>query len=154
MQEQFYTEIFPEKQVVYGTFWERFAACFIDGIILSVANALIGLPFGMSPIPESGDLGGNYLLAQLTRVVVGWLYFALMESGPGGATLGKKVMNLKVTGMEGGRISFGRATGRHFSKLLSAAMLLLGYLMMIWDDKNQTFHDKMASTLVVNSRVS
>ena len=41
------------------------------------------------------------------------------------------------------------ATGRHFGKLLSALIILIGYLIMIWDEKKQTLHDKMADTPVV-----
>lgn len=155
MQEQFYSEIFPEKQVIYGTFWERFAAAFIDGLIVGVVNVVIGLIFGVSPIRPTGSaLAGNVLLAQLIQLAVGWLYSALQESGPRQATIGKRAMNLKVTDMEGRRISFGRATGRHFSKWISAIILLIGYLMMLWDDKKQTLHDKIAGTLVVDSRNS
>lgn len=155
MQDQFYSEIFPEKQVIYGTFWERFAAAFIDGLIVGVVNVVIGLMFGVSPFrPSASPFAGNVVLAQLIQLAVGWLYSALQESGPRQATIGKRAMNLKVTDMEGRRISFGRATGRHFSKWISAIILLIGYLMMLWDDKKQTLHDKIAGTLVLDSRNS
>ncbi|WP_118974399.1 RDD family protein [Taibaiella koreensis] len=153
-EDQFYSEIFPEKQVVYGTFWERFAAAFIDGLIIIVINTLIGLPLGIGPFQRSAGLTGNVLLAKLLQTAAGWLYYALQESGPRQATLGKKAMNLKVTDMEGNRISFGRATGRHFAKWISAIILLIGYLMMLWDDKKQALHDKIAGTLIVDSRAS
>ena len=74
---------------------------------------------------------------------------ALQESGPNQATLGKKALGLKVTSLTGDRISFGQATGRFFGKYVSAIILFIGYLMMIWDDRKQTLHDKMAGTLVV-----
>ena len=66
-----------------------------------------------------------------------WLYSALLESGPKQATLGKRLLDLKVTNMEGERISFGQATGRHFGKYLSAIILCIGFLMMLWDGKKQ-----------------
>jgi uncharacterized RDD family membrane protein YckC len=53
--------------------------------------------------------------------------------------------------MNGHRISFANASGRFFGKYVSAIILLIGYLMMLWDDKKQTLHDKMAGTLVVKS---
>ena len=65
------------------------------------------------------------------------------------ATIGKKAMRIKVTDLAGNRISFGQATGRHFGKILSAIILLFGYFMMLWDDKSQTLHDKIAGTLVI-----
>jgi len=57
-----------------------------------------------------------------------------------------------VTDMDGGRISFGRATGRHFAAILSGAILGIGYLMIIWTDRKQALHDIIASTLVLRVR--
>ena len=74
---------------------------------------------------------------------------ALLESGAKQATLGKRAMGIKVTDVNGNRISFGQATGRHFGKWISSIILLIGYLMMLWDERKQTLHDKMAGTLVV-----
>ena len=87
----------------------------------------------------------------MINIVASWLYSSLQESGPNMATIGKKAMNIKVTDMDGGRISFGQATGRHFGKIISGIILLIGYFMMLWDEKSQTLHDKMAGTLVVES---
>jgi uncharacterized RDD family membrane protein YckC len=87
----------------------------------------------------------------LLSIVLGWIYFAGMESGSGQATVGKKAMGLKVTDSNGHRIGFGQATGRHFGRYISAIILCIGYLMMLWDDKKQTLHDKMAGTLVVKN---
>ena len=78
-----------------------------------------------------------------------WLYYVFLESGMAQATLGKGAMGLKVITTDGQRISFGQASGRYFGKILSAIILLIGYLMMIWDGKKQTLHDKIANTLVV-----
>lgn len=139
--EQRYTEttdLFLEEPVIYGGFWERFGAIFLDGLILLIPNyALTYL------LP---DVSGTIL-----SVLMYWLYSALQESGPGQATIGKKALGLKVTSTAGERISFGQATGRHFGQIISALILLIGYFMMLWDDKRQTLHDKMANTLVVKS---
>lgn len=125
-------------QAPFAGFWERFGAAFLDGIILGV------LQFIMSFFVEENVNTGLNLL-------VGWLYYAVMESGPNQATVGKKALGIKVTNLNGGPITFGQATGRYFGKLLSALILLIGYLMMLWDDKNQTLHDKLAGTLVVKA---
>jgi len=85
------------------------------------------------------------------NIVAQWLYYALQESGPRQATLGKRALDIKVTNEQGGRISFGQATGRHFGKYLSMLILFIGYLMMLWDDRSQTLHDKMAGTFVVDN---
>jgi uncharacterized RDD family membrane protein YckC len=80
-----------------------------------------------------------------------WIYFALQESSSAQATLGKRALGLKVTSVEGGRISLGQATGRYFGHIISSIILLIGYFMMLWDDKKQTLHDKMADTLVIKA---
>ena len=125
--------IFPEKLIVYATFWTRFAAALIDTLILLIPNLILrALP------------GGGVLI-----IIMYWLYFALQESGPKMATLGKKAMHIKVTDLSNNRITFGQATGRYFGKIISFLILFIGYFMMLWDERKQTLHDKMANTLVV-----
>lgn len=128
--------LFPDMPVNYAGFWERFGAAFLDGLILAIPGYALQYIFG-----ESQSI--------LFSIAVNWLYYALQESGPAQATLGKKALALKVTSMDGARISFGQATGRFFGRYVSAVILLIGYLMMLWDEKRQTLHDKMAGTLVV-----
>lgn len=128
-----------QPPVAYGSFWERFAAMFIDGIILAIVNFLVGLLVS----------GWPFFAGNLVTIIIGWLYYALQESGSNQATLGKRAMGLSVTDLNGHRVSFARATGRHFGKIISAIIIFIGYFMMIWDDRNQTLHDKMAGTLIV-----
>jgi uncharacterized RDD family membrane protein YckC len=127
--------VFPEEQLIYAGFLERLAAVIIDGLILFIPNFIITYFLG--------DVGG------LVSLVMYWLYHAILESGEQQATFGKKALGLKVVDLNGGRISFGQATGRYFGKFVSAIIILIGYLMVLWDDKRQALHDKMASTLVV-----
>jgi uncharacterized RDD family membrane protein YckC len=129
------TDLFLEEPVVHGTFWERFAAAFIDGLILIIPN--YALQFALGSV-------GSVLF-----ILLAWLYSAYMESGTNQATIGKKAMGLKVTTVDGHRLSFGQATARHFGKFISAIILLIGYFMMLWDEKKQTLHDKMAGAFVV-----
>lgn len=130
------SDLFQAEPVIYAGFWERFGAAFIDGIILTVINVFIQLL-----VREAAST--------VLSLIIGWLYSALQESGASQATIGKKALGLKVVNMEGERISFAQATGRHFGKIISAVIIFIGYLMMIWDEKKQTLHDKMANTLVV-----
>jgi len=88
---------------------------------------------------------------RLAALVGGWLYFALMESSAWQATLGKRAVGIKVTDMEGGRISFGRATGRHFGKFVSALIFYIGFIMAGFTEKRQALHDIMAGCLVVKA---
>lgn len=128
-----------QPPITYGSFWERFAAIFIDGIILAIVKFMIGFLISSWP----------FLTENLVSVIIYWLYFALQESGSNQATIGKRAMGLRVTDLNGHRVSFARATGRHFGKIISFIIILIGYFMMIWDDRNQTLHDKMAGTLIV-----
>jgi uncharacterized RDD family membrane protein YckC len=132
------TDLFVDEPLIYAGFWDRFGAAFIDGIILIVPNLLFTYGIG----PGIGDI---------LSLATAWLYEALMTSGPGQATLGKRALGLKVVDSDGQRISFGQATGRHFGKILSTIILFIGYFMMLWDAKKQTLHDKMAATYVIKS---
>jgi uncharacterized RDD family membrane protein YckC len=83
-------------------------------------------------------------------MVIGWLYFAAMESSSKQATLGKMAVGLYVTDMDGNRISFGRATGRYFGRIISGLILCIGYFMAGFTEKKQTLHDMMAGCLVLS----
>lgn len=91
----------------------------------------------------------NENAAGFVGFIVGWIYFAGMESSARQATLGKSAMGLVVTGIDGNRISFLRATGRYFAKWLSAVILLIGYIMAAFTARKQALHDIIASTLVL-----
>jgi uncharacterized RDD family membrane protein YckC len=134
----------------YAGFWKRFGAAIIDGFILIVVGfvigALIDFAYGFSPgISEGASAWGN-----LVGIIVGWLYFAIMESSSKQGTLGKMALGIKVTDLSGDAISFGRATIRHFSKIISTILLLVGYLMVAFTARKQGLHDMIARCLVVN----
>ena len=131
-------DLFRIRPPQYAGFWQRFAAALIDGIILMIPNVFL-------------TLYADAVWSNLLSILIYWMYDALQESGNMQATIGKRALGIKVTTENGERISFGQATGRHFGKFVSAIILLIGYLMMLWDDKKQTLHDKMASTLVVQN---
>ena len=143
----------------YGGFWIRVVAYIIDAIVLTIATIPIALIFGISmtagldptAVPDDAAAGGN-LLANLLSVVLGWLYYALMESSGMQATLGKKALGLIVTDESGQRISFARATGRYFAKIVSALILLIGFIMVAFTERKQGLHDKLAGTLVVRGQ--
>ncbi len=126
--------IFPEREVVYAKFATRFYATLVDILILLIPFVLISI---FLPTPR------------LFILLMSWLYSAIMVSGPRQATYGKRAYWIKVTDMNGERISFANATGRHFAKYVSTITAGIGYLMNLWDGKGQTLHDKVAGTLVV-----
>ncbi len=132
--------------VTYAGFWKRFAAAIIDGIVLVVVGGVAGGILGAA----GGDRETINLTGNVTGIVLNMLYFALMESSTLQATLGKMALGIQVTDLHGNPISFGRAVGRHFAKILSAVILLIGYVMAGFTEKKQALHDMIAGCLVVN----
>ena len=130
------TQTVPSAAVAnYAGFWERFVAILIDAVIISAAT-------GTAVIVTFGHGLALGFLAP-------WLYEAFMMSSEWQATVGKRVMSIIVTDPAGGRISFARATGRHFAKYLSAFLLGIGFVMAAFTSKKQALHDIIAETLVV-----
>lgn len=140
----------------YGGFWIRFVAAIIDGLVVQVfvlpLGFFIGLAIGVAGAVVRMPGVGIHLVGVIVGAALGfvgsWLYEAAMESSSKQATLGKMALSLKVTDLEGRRISFGRATGRHFAKYLSGMILFVGYIMAGFTERKQALHDMVAGTLV------
>ena len=120
---------------IYAGFWIRFAAFFIDWVLLSVVLGIVLLLTS----------GAGLLLG----LVVPWLYEALMLSGENQATLGKMALGVEVTGLAGQRLTFARATGRHFAKYLSFFVMGIGFIIAAFTPKKQALHDLIAATVAV-----
>ena len=138
--------------VGYAGFWKRLVACMIDQVSLMAGGFIFGVLAGFVYGLCGGSEEGIEPLGRLIGIIIGWLYFALLESSPKQATLGKMALGIKVTDLSGDGISFGRATGRHFGKIISALTLLIGYLMAGVTRRKQGLHDLMAGCLVVNAQ--
>ena len=136
--------------VAYGGFWIRVLAYLIDGILLTIVYGIVARLLGID-IFES-DWRHYDPLGNLLSLVIGWLYFALLESSERGATVGKMVMGLRVVTSDGQRLSFVNATGRYFAKILSAIILCIGFIMIAFTDKKRGLHDIIAGTLVIKTR--
>ena len=132
----------------YAGFWRRLVAAIIDGILVSIVTLIIGGVLRLNSGLPTGP-GSDNFLANLINLIIGWIYYAAMESSEKQATLGKMAIGIQVTDLEGNRISFGRATGRYFAKILSAIILLIGYIMAGFTARKQALHDMLAGCLVV-----
>lgn len=130
----------------FATFWQRAGAYIMDIIIQIVIAVLILIPI---IVVAGEDIVDNEGFVNILSVVVGWIYFASLESSAKQATFGKTMMGLKVVDLNGNRISFLRATGRHFARILSVLTLLIGYLMVLFTKKRQGLHDMIAGTYVL-----
>jgi len=101
----------------------------------------------------SADFPGVFLTFAAVKLCIAFPYFALMEGSRRQGTIGKQVVKIKVTDLEGNRISFGRATGRYFLKMVSSFEFMLGYLIS-FSDQRQTWHDYISKTLVVRKEIT
>ena len=152
--------------VEYAGFWLRVLAYLIDSVVIGVGfvallipliflTGLGGLISRLHPDEDTNDLGafviaGLIFLGATLSLVVTWLYHALMESSEWQATLGKRALGLVVTDMAGQRISFGRSTGRHFSKIITNMVpAFIGYFMAGFTQKKQALHDMIAGCLIL-----
>lgn len=154
----------------YAGFWLRFAAWFIDMLILSAACLIVLVPLVPAffhhrlleprmtgpfeqPMPGGSEamlFMASWGLALWVLTLVGaWLYFALFESSSWQATPGKRALGLYVTDSQGRPISFARATGRTLGKIISGAILYIGFFMAGFTEKKQALHDMLADCLVL-----
>ena len=156
----------PQK-ITYAGFWWRFLAYIIDDLIIGFVNFIILIPvwavmgisiFKLSELSSINDeiafgaiasLIGLISFSAMVSIVITWLYFALLESSSKRGTLGKMALGIKVTDLDGNRISFARATGRYFGKILSGMIFMIGYIMAGLTEKKQALHDMLASCLVM-----
>jgi len=118
-------------------FGVRFVAALVDGVALGVASLLLQALVGEA-------------LGTVVGIALGLGYYAYLEGSPSGQTLGKRAMNIRVVDfLTGGPIDPGRALIRYLGRILSTLPCLLGYFWMLWDPERQTWHDKLANTVVV-----
>ncbi len=90
------------------------------------------------------------VIDHLLSLGVFWiLYETILVSQWDGYTVGKKIMGVRVVSANRGKIDWVRALVRSVSKILSGLLFGLGYLWMLWDERSQTWHDKLAETYVV-----
>ncbi|GAB3346750.1 RDD family protein [Lysobacter tyrosinilyticus] len=151
-------------EVVYAGFWKRFAAVFIDsivvGIVTWVVQMIVMAGFGVGAgFASRSDPGAMIAGAGLFGFIFGMLlvpiamqavYYAWMHSSERQATLGKMAVGIKVTDDDGQRISFARGIGRYFATILSSIILCIGYIMAGFTERKRALHDIVASTLVVD----
>jgi uncharacterized RDD family membrane protein YckC len=146
------------QPMAYAGFWLRLVALIIDRILLGIAGAIILFPlfrinahtFATANPWELYISPSKPIVAiELLSLMTDWIYYASLESSTWQATLGKKILGLKVTDLAGNRISFARASGRFFGKILSGMILGIGFLMAGFTARKQALHDILAGCLVL-----
>jgi uncharacterized RDD family membrane protein YckC len=139
----------------YAGFWLRFAAALIDGLILLAVNSTLQYIVlfemgGASGGPDSIESMALvfFLVSYFVQLAVSISYETILI-GKYGATLGKMVCRIKVVTADGGPVSYLRAFGRYFAKLLSGIILLIGYIMAAFDLERRALHDRICNTRVI-----
>jgi uncharacterized RDD family membrane protein YckC len=144
---------------MYSGFWKRFCAYLIDSLVLTGAYILfIFIWAGFELFLNAMNV--NQAIKELILGILGvpiyisiaWLYFALFESSNLRATLGKMALGIIVVDEEQTRITFLRATARYWSKILSAVILFIGFIMAGFTPKKQALHDIVSKTYLVNKK--
>jgi uncharacterized RDD family membrane protein YckC len=147
------------RRFAYAGFWLRLAAYLLDSLVLGLtADVAVFMPLMSRGAISQDNLWDIYtgttpqfVALRLLMLMIQWAYFALLESSPWQASLGKKMLGLKVTDLEGKRISFGRASARFFCTLISGFILMAGFIMIAFTKKKQALHDILTGCLVIKS---
>ena len=136
----------------YAGFWLRICATTMDQMILAFMGFTAGIGIGAAAPGLMVALNSQWQ-AQTALLLVGavlsWFYSAALESSPLRGTLGKMALCLYVVDSRGERLSFARASGRHFAKYLSALTIGVGFVMVAFEKRKQGLHDMVADTLVL-----
>lgn len=132
----------------YGGFWARLVALILDNAIVFLILLAMGVSMAtvVATVGMEGMIG---VVAWLVVTFVPFLYWPVLESSPWQATIGKRVMGLEVTDLDGNRLSFLRAFLRSLAKIISSIPLGIGFLIAAFTARKQALHDIIVKTLVV-----
>jgi len=136
----------------FAAFDQRLLAAVIDYFILLMGYVFI-LLIGFAFLEDKGQR----ILISLTFLpllpVAKLIYGSITEASGQQAGIGKKLLGIKVTDLDGNRISLANAFGRNAAKILSVLPFFFGYLYSFLNRKQQCWHDIAANTLVIKDRL-
>jgi uncharacterized RDD family membrane protein YckC len=139
---------------MYAGFWLRVVAVIVDGVIFT---CVLGIPLAIVQMIMMGGMdtlgapqpAGQQALWNIAGTVLNIVIYAAFEASPWQGTPGKKILRIRVTDLDGDRVSFARAATRNVAKILSMLILLIGFIMAGFTEKKQALHDMLAGCLVV-----
>jgi uncharacterized RDD family membrane protein YckC len=146
----------------YANVVSRAIAVIIDHVLLLIATAIIAIPFGLSTAMFSMMANFANPLAAMSNaalwatfgviaLIVWILYFAYFES-KSGQTIGKKLVNIKVTREGGEKLTLEEALLRTILRIIDGlALYLLGFIVVLVSEKKQRLGDIVAKTIVVKA---
>lgn len=137
----------------YAGFWTRFAAAFLDGIILQALNiglrlAVLGGAGAFASATNPAGMSIGLIVVMVIPIIVAFLYETIMIAHFG-ATLGKMACKIQVVVEDGSKVSYMRSVGRYFAKVISFLPCLFGYIMAGFDSEKRALHDRICNTRVV-----
>ena len=140
----------PTAPNPYASWPLRVGAYLVDSLLVVVAY----FPAWIGMIIEAG--GGNDTLATVL-IVIGALASAAvfvwntcLRAGRTGYSVGKGLLDIKLVSERTREpIGAGMALWRYVCHVVDALPLYLGYLWPLWDEKRQTFSDKIVHTVVL-----
>lgn len=146
-------------QVIYGGFWIRYLALTLDSFIISFTVALpigiivilIGMALG---VYEKTSIGFSIFAIGMNLIggiILPYIYFIVFTNRRQ-ATIGKRLLGLRVVSVDGSRLSLGKIILREtLGKIISVLILGIGYLMVAFTSKKQGLHDKLAGSVVISN---
>ncbi|MBD1383318.1 RDD family protein [Bacillus sp. IB182487] len=168
-------EVVTEKE--YAGIGARFLAIFLDGIIIGIPMYILFfvvtiLVFGLDggtqmlfsetyPEEEISDAEAMAFLGKMILYLIlvfvisiggGIAYYAGMHASKWQATFGKKILGIKVTDLNGQKISFWRSLGRHLSMQFISSIFMIGFIIAFFTERKQSLHDLIAGTIVVKDK--
>lgn len=130
----------------YAGFWRRYLAYMVDSAILGLLGITVYFSFYYG-----GSKGGGNGIVSFSGFFVAIAYYLLFWVKYDGQTLGNRLMAVRVIKEDGSPIDITTGIVRYIGYLVSAAVLLLGFIWVGFDRKKQGWHDKIAKTLVVKT---
>lgn len=121
---------------MYASVWKRFFAFLIDAAVFAVVCWTLAQTLDNATLP-------------LVMLVIVWLYYALLESSPLQASVGKIILGIKVVDRRGRRLSFWQATERILSKIITNITFYFGFFIAAFDKKKRTLHDRVSHSAVI-----
>lgn len=137
--------------IKYASFFRRLVATGIDGLIIGLINFGIGACFGKNTFAYSKETNNLTSLSSLITLVASVFYFVGFWIKKNGQTPGKKAMHIKIIKTDNQPLDIFSGIIRYFSQYVSAFIFGLGYLWVIFDKNKQGWHDKIASTYVIEA---
>ena len=132
----------------YVGFWARVLATLIDSVLImaSTLPPLLAI-YGLAYLENNEAVSGlaDILISNILPMILVILFWTKKQATPGKMAVSARIVDAET----GGKPSKKQCVGRYFAYILSAIPLGLGFLWVAFDAKKQSWHDKLAGTVVV-----